>query len=161
MIIETELSTVLGSLTAKQRDLVELLGEGLTSKEIARNLGVSPSAIEQRLKILKEKFGVATKSELSRRCRQSGAPVLSASEQSIIAEGLSSRDVNLLGRHAEFPTATGQTKPHSIERSLGSQINPAHHARFLLGFVLGFLSGSVVAGATATFAFRTILEVVS
>ena len=37
------------SFTRKQREVIELLGEGLTSKEIAARLGVSPAAVDQRI----------------------------------------------------------------------------------------------------------------
>lgn len=159
MIIETELGAVLRSLTAKQRELLDLLGEGLTSKEIARKLGVSPSAIDQRMKTLKERFGVTSKNELARRCRQVGMAALSAADQASIIEGLSrSREIQT-GGNSEEAIAEASAGP-ALSQVGPVPYDPVAQSRFLFGFVLGFLSGGVVAGASFTYALRTVLAVV-
>lgn len=53
-------------LTARERDVVRLLLEGLSNKEIAVELGVSESAIKASLQQLFAKTGVRTRSQLVR-----------------------------------------------------------------------------------------------
>ena len=55
----------LAALTAKQRDVLELLIRHKTSKEIARVLGISPYTVDQRIAAARKKFGVDTRKELA------------------------------------------------------------------------------------------------
>jgi DNA-binding CsgD family transcriptional regulator len=57
---ETDISN-LELLTAKQREVLDLLIEHKSSKEIARELGISPHTVDQRVQFAKEKLGVATR----------------------------------------------------------------------------------------------------
>lgn len=52
-------------LTDKQREVLDLLIEHKTSKEIARDLGISPHTVEQRLRYAKAKLGVERRSDLA------------------------------------------------------------------------------------------------
>jgi DNA-binding CsgD family transcriptional regulator len=53
----------LEGLTDKQREVLDLLIEHKTSKEIARLLGISPHTVDQRIFFAKEKLGVANRNE--------------------------------------------------------------------------------------------------
>lgn len=53
------------SLTDKQREVLDRLIEHKTSKEIARELGISPHTVEQRLRYAKAKLGVERRSDLA------------------------------------------------------------------------------------------------
>ena len=53
----------LGGLTDKQREVLDLLIEHKTSKEIARQLGISPHTVDQRIFFAKEKLGAASRNE--------------------------------------------------------------------------------------------------
>jgi len=55
----------LGGLTEKQREVLDLLLEHKTSKEIARLLGISPHTVDQRIFFAKEKLGAASRSEVA------------------------------------------------------------------------------------------------
>jgi DNA-binding CsgD family transcriptional regulator len=55
--------SVLDTLTDKQREVLDLLIEHKTSKEIARELGISPHTVDQRVQFAKEKLGVDSRSE--------------------------------------------------------------------------------------------------
>lgn len=57
------------ALTEKQREVLDLLGENRTTKEIARLLGVSDSAVNQRIEPLRQRLGGVTRAELARRYR--------------------------------------------------------------------------------------------
>ncbi|HEX7710489.1 MAG TPA: helix-turn-helix transcriptional regulator [Sphingomonadaceae bacterium] len=54
---------LLSGLTGKQRQVLDLLIEHKTSKEIARALAISPHTVDQRIQFAKEKLGVRTRSE--------------------------------------------------------------------------------------------------
>ena len=57
-------------LTAKQRETMELLCDGWTSKEIAAKLGVSESAVVQRIETVRAKSGGMLRKELVRLYRE-------------------------------------------------------------------------------------------
>ncbi len=58
------------SLTEKQREVMAFLGEGRTGKEIAGALGISESAVIQRIEKVRAKFDGATRHELGRIWRE-------------------------------------------------------------------------------------------
>ncbi|MGH1368018.1 MAG: LuxR C-terminal-related transcriptional regulator [Maritimibacter sp.] len=51
-------------LTPREREIVDLLAEGLTSKEIARELGISPRTVEVHRAKLHKKFAVSNTNAL-------------------------------------------------------------------------------------------------
>jgi len=53
----------LDGLTDKQRQVLDLLIEHKTSKEIARRLCISPHTVDQRIQFAKDKLGARTRSE--------------------------------------------------------------------------------------------------
>jgi len=55
----------LASLTQKQRDVLDLLMEFKTSKEISRILEISPHTVDQRVEAAKSKLGAVSRSELA------------------------------------------------------------------------------------------------
>lgn len=55
-----------GTLTIKQRAVLDLLLEHKSSKEIARTLGISPFTVDQRIAAARKKFGAASRAELAR-----------------------------------------------------------------------------------------------
>jgi DNA-binding CsgD family transcriptional regulator len=54
---------LLAELTCKQRQVLDLLLEHKTSKEIARELGISPHTVDQRVQFAREKLGTRTRGE--------------------------------------------------------------------------------------------------
>jgi DNA-binding CsgD family transcriptional regulator len=61
--IEPDEARLLASLTEKQREVLDLLLEHKTSKEIARALQISPHTVDQRIQFAKDKLGAATRNE--------------------------------------------------------------------------------------------------
>ena len=57
---------MLKNLTRKQHEAVELLSQHMTTKEIARSLGIAPTSVDQRLGIAMRKQGVSSRRELAR-----------------------------------------------------------------------------------------------
>ncbi len=48
-------------LTSREREAVEFLSEGLTSKEIAQRMGISPNTVKVFLRLVMIKMGVSTR----------------------------------------------------------------------------------------------------
>jgi DNA-binding CsgD family transcriptional regulator len=76
-------TSVFARLTSKQHEVLELVAENRTTKEIASALSVSESAINQRIDSLRRKFGGISRAELGRRFRASGdhPPALRSCEE--------------------------------------------------------------------------------
>lgn len=66
-------------LTAKQHEVLALVADNRTSKEIAGLLGVSESAVNQRIEIIRARLGGLPRGEIARLYRQE-----SSREQSIV-----------------------------------------------------------------------------
>jgi len=54
------------SLTGKQREVMDLLLHHNTTKQIARELGISPSTVDQRIMAVREKWGTIDRNETAR-----------------------------------------------------------------------------------------------
>lgn len=57
------------ALTAKQAEVLELVYDGLNSKEIALRLGIAPATVDQRADGARRKLGASTRIEAARICR--------------------------------------------------------------------------------------------
>jgi len=60
----------LGELTAKQREVLDLLIQHKTSKEISRILGISPHTVDQRIMFARGKLNVASRGEVAHAYRR-------------------------------------------------------------------------------------------
>lgn len=58
---------LLGQLTSKQIEVLDLLTEHLTSKRIARRLGIHPNTIDQRIVKVRERWGTVDRKDTVRR----------------------------------------------------------------------------------------------
>lgn len=70
MTNQRDASKSLPQLTAKQRDVLALVADNRTSKEIAGLLGISESAVNQRIEIVRARLGGLPRGELARLYRQ-------------------------------------------------------------------------------------------
>ncbi len=59
----------LGGLTDKQREVLDLLIQHKTSKEISRLLGISPHTVDQRIMLARAKLHVGTRGEVAQAYR--------------------------------------------------------------------------------------------
>jgi DNA-binding CsgD family transcriptional regulator len=64
----------LPTLTRKQRDVLALVADNRTSKEIAARLDISESAVNQRIEMIRQRLGGLPRGELARLYRQEYAP---------------------------------------------------------------------------------------
>lgn len=67
---------VLNALTDKQREVLTHVSEGLTSKEIARKLGISESAVNQRIETIRQRLGGMPRSQIARLHRRQSTVVM-------------------------------------------------------------------------------------
>ena len=58
------------ALTAKQREVLDLLIQHKTSKEISRSLGISPYTVDQRINLARAKLDLANRNEVAHVYRQ-------------------------------------------------------------------------------------------
>lgn len=56
---------ILEELTPKQREVLDLLIQHKTSKEISRDLGISPHTVDQRIMLARAKFKVGSRNEVA------------------------------------------------------------------------------------------------
>lgn len=66
MTPDNQTERLFASLTPKQREVMELVADNRTTKEIGNALRISDSAVNQRINALRAKFGNVTRSELAR-----------------------------------------------------------------------------------------------
>jgi len=68
---EDPASTAVPHLTEKQREVLDLLLDHKTSKEIAQALGISPHTVDQRILFARQRLGARSRSDLARLYRES------------------------------------------------------------------------------------------
>ena len=61
---------LLGALTDKQSEVIAFVSEGLTSKEIARKIGISESAVNQRIEVIRQRLGGLPRAQIARLYRR-------------------------------------------------------------------------------------------
>jgi DNA-binding CsgD family transcriptional regulator len=71
-----EQTALLDALTDKQREVIALVSEGMTSKEIARKLGISESAVNQRIEVTRQRLGGLSRAQIGRIYRQTSTLVI-------------------------------------------------------------------------------------
>lgn len=67
MFNEAEARSLLGSLTQKQIEVLDLLVKHRTTKEIAYKLNIAPNTVDQRISAVREKWGTANRKDTARR----------------------------------------------------------------------------------------------
>ncbi len=64
-----------GPFTRREAEVIVLVSRGWTTERIARRLGISPTAVKNRLASARDRVGAATRSELVARWAQDGVPL--------------------------------------------------------------------------------------
>lgn len=70
MVVGGLIENPLFELTVKQREVLDLLIQHKTSKEISRLLGISPHTVDQRIMLARGKLGVTSRSEVAQAYRR-------------------------------------------------------------------------------------------
>ena len=73
----------LTGLTGKQREVLDLLIQHKTSKEISRMLGISPHTVDQRINIARSKLGLGSRNQVAQEYRRLLGTYEESYEQSV------------------------------------------------------------------------------
>jgi len=73
----------LTGLTGKQREVLDLLIQHKTSKEISRTLGISPHTVDQRINIARSKLGLGSRNQVAQEYRRLLGTYEESYEQSV------------------------------------------------------------------------------
>ena len=107
------LNEIVQSLTEKQVETMRALAHGAPAKQIARDLGISESAVVQRIETLRRKFGGPPRHELARLARE-----LFPQEPGHGAyKNLAAKDFHLPASDVDPQTADGSATDGDGERS--------------------------------------------
>jgi DNA-binding CsgD family transcriptional regulator len=101
---------IVSALTDKQREVLALLGEGRTGKEIANTLCISESAVIQRIETVRSKFDGATRQELGRIWREHGEPVANGA-----CKELTGKSFELLSEQNEYQSRGQDDAARAVE----------------------------------------------
>jgi LuxR family transcriptional regulator, maltose regulon positive regulatory protein len=61
--LQTQPSAIPDSLSAREGDILKLIGEGLSNKEIARNLAITPETVKSHVKHIFTKLNVDNRAQ--------------------------------------------------------------------------------------------------
>jgi LuxR family transcriptional regulator, maltose regulon positive regulatory protein len=69
---QTQTSAIAESLSAREGDILKLIGEGLSNKEIARNLAITPETVKSHVKHIFAKLNVEKRAQAVSRAQTLG-----------------------------------------------------------------------------------------
>lgn len=115
-----EQTSQLDALTDKQREVIALVSEGMTSKEIARKLGISESAVNQRIEVTRQRLGGMSRAQIGRIYRQTSTLVITIPT----SNSLTGKSIQLL-REAE-------PEQHSTPEGAATLLASAHNGNGVL-----------------------------
>jgi DNA-binding CsgD family transcriptional regulator len=133
---DLKIAARLDTLTPKQREVVGLVAEGLTSKEIGRKLGITESAVNQRIEVVRQRLGGISRANIGRIYRQTNTLVItiptsnSLTGKSIQLQALAALDQQsstegVGGFAASDDEANGELQPSTLSPILPAAILPA------------------------------------
>ncbi len=113
---------MLDALTDKQREVLALVSEGMTSKEIARKLAISESAVNQRIEVIRQRLGGMPRSQIGRLYRRMSTVVITIPT----SNSLTGKSIQLLadpldGQHHAAEGAEVVLADNQIKVPFGSQ----------------------------------------
>ena len=160
---------VLNALTDKQREVLIYVSEGLTSKEIARKLTISESAVNQRIEMIRQRLGGLPRAQIARLYRRqstllmtiptsnsfTGNPILlqprDGPGQSGSVEGATDLAVRLAHQDG------GVLQPSTISRRFDHALAGPSAVWFRLGAIVGLAAG-IAATALLVLSVATALD---
>ncbi|MDE2437007.1 MAG: helix-turn-helix transcriptional regulator [Sphingomonadales bacterium] len=117
-----EQTVALNALTDKQREVLALVSEGMTSKEIARKLGISESAVNQRIEVIRQRLGGMPRSQIARLYRRTSTVVLTIpTSNSVTGKSIHLQHDGAEAQQAEPEGAGVSTTPLLAMNPIGSQ----------------------------------------
>lgn len=134
----------LDELTVKQRDVLDLLIEHKTSKEISRLLGISPYTVDQRINLARAKLNLANRNEVAHVYRR----LVSAYQQPVYEPSYIARSPFSADRRQQDDTEADMPSAVLQLAGAGQAIAPGY----------GTVGASVSGGPAATVYFRVLPE---
>lgn len=134
-VIGELIQSPLADLTAKQREVLDLLIQHKTSKEISRLLGISPHTVDQRIMLARAKLGVTSRGEMAQAYRR----LIETYEQPVYEQS-----------HVGFPPIPADLEIRDDtddERSSPSTLLPLQSAAGIESMVEGSRRGQLAASA--------------
>ena len=68
--VHLSIVSALSGLSGREREVAELFASGMTNKQVARELGTSPSTVRNQLVRIYEKLGISNKAALTLKVSQ-------------------------------------------------------------------------------------------
>jgi DNA-binding CsgD family transcriptional regulator len=151
-------------LTDGQKDCLRLVDQLLTSKEIARQLQISPFTVDQRLDAARRKLGATTRKEAARMFAAQELAVLSEDfvyEAQAIADPSDSAKMKLSSTRngGDFGSANKDSSRWVLYEGLGSEAGSLRVTMPMLGADQHDLSRAEVAAAIIKTALFSILSI--
>lgn len=160
----------LAGLTDKQREVLDLLIEHKTSKEIARMLGISPHTVDQRIFFAKEKLGAASRNEaaaayrrltaVSGRTTYQESHIAGPDATSQYGSGLLAGKVLALGR-SEPPQPEGSSRPELDFRVVPEWFDGRYGTLVRLGAIIAIAVCLVIVVLGGLAIFSTLSELMA
>lgn len=136
----------LSGLTERQRQCIELVGKGLTSKQIARLLKISPSTVDNHVRAAVILLGSTSRTEAARKASQ---------EQDVMAESAPSEAMPLSVRDKPATSIDGLPEPiHFLEIPPfgGNRNDKSKVQRFVYVALVALIGTMLFAALTSTIA---------
>ena len=119
-----EQTALLDALTLKQREVIGYVSEGLTSKEIARKISISESAVNQRIEIIRQRLGGLPRSQIARLYRQQRTLMLTIPTSNFLTGNpMPLRDLDVARQAAGVEGAVDPGAPGAAR--IGSMLQPS------------------------------------
>lgn len=117
-----EQTATLDGLTDKQKEVLSLVAEGMTSKEIARKLGISESAVNQRIEVIRQRLGGLPRSQIARLYRRMSTVLITVPPSNpVTGKSIHLIPDDLDGQHSEPEGSEVSTTLSQASNVVGSQ----------------------------------------
>ena len=149
--------TVLDALTDKQRQVLIYVSEGLTSKEIARKLSISESAVNQRIETIRQRLGGLPRAQIARLYRHQSTLLMTIpTSNSLTGNPIQLQSAHGPGQASDVEGAVGLSapgaqqgggvlQPSTISRRLDHALSGPTGAWFRIGAIVALAAGMAAA----------------
>ncbi|WP_296680932.1 helix-turn-helix transcriptional regulator [Novosphingobium sp.] len=116
-----EQTSALDGLTDKQKEVLALVADGMTSKEIARKLYISESAVNQRIEVVRQRLGGMPRTHIARLYRRMNTVVLTVpSSNSVTGNSIQLMSEGYDGQLSEPKGSQVSITPSQAQSQVGS-----------------------------------------
>lgn len=117
-----EQTAALDGLTGKQKEVLALVAEGMTSKEIARKLRISESAVNQRIEVIRQRLGGMPRTQIARLYRRMSTVVLTVpTSNPVTGKSIQLLDETMEGQPSAWEGREVSTQLSQATNLIGSQ----------------------------------------